>query len=308
MGRYAFVEGRIVPLEEAKISIMTHALHYGTACFEGIRAYWNAENRQLYVFRMREHYERMFRSCKILRIQPRLSLEELVDLTLDILRRNGDREDVYIRPLFYKSELTVGVRLHGLSDGFALFAVPFGAYLDVEKPIRCKVSSWRHVSDNAIPMRAKVCGSYVNAALAKSEAMEDGYDEAIFLTEDGHVSEGSAENLFIVRNGRLVTTPVYADILEGITRATIVQLARSELGLTVEERPIDRTELYVADEVFLVGTGAQVSAVGEVDRRVVGDGQMGPVTRSIQKLYFDVVKGRVSRYSEWLTPVYTEAV
>ncbi len=308
MGRYAYVEGRIVPLQEAKISIMTHALHYGTACFEGIRAYWNAENRQLYVFRMREHYERMFRSCKILRIQPRLSLEELVELTLDVLRRNGDREDVYIRPLFYKSELTVGVRLHGLSDSFALFAVPFGAYLDVEKPIRCKVSSWRHVGDNAIPMRAKVCGSYVNAALAKSEAMEDGYDEAIFLTEDGHVSEGSAENLFIVRNGRLVTTPVYADILEGITRATILQLARSELGLTVEERPIDRTELYVADEVFLVGTGAQVSAVGEVDRRVVGDGQMGPVTRAIQRLYFDVVKGRVPRYSEWLTPVYTEAV
>ncbi|HEY8486953.1 MAG TPA: branched-chain amino acid transaminase [Limnochordales bacterium] len=304
MGRYAYVEGRMVPLQEARISVMTHALHYGTACFEGIRAYWNEEDRQLYVFRMRDHYRRMLNSCKILRIRPTLTLDELEQVTLELLRRNGDQEDVYVRPLFYKSEQAIGVRLHGLSDGFLVFAVPFGPYLDVEKPIRCRVSSWRHVNDNAIPMRAKICGAYVNAALAKSEAMEDGYDEAIFLTEDGHVSEGSAENLFIVRDGRLVTTPVYADILEGITRATIVQLAREELKLPVEERPIDRTELYVADEIFLVGTGAQVSAVGEVDRRPVGDGTMGPITRSIQRLYFDVVKGKVARYREWLTPVY----
>ena len=304
MARYAYVEGRFVPLEEARISVMTHALHYGTACFEGIRAYWNEEDRQLYVFRLQEHYQRMLNSCKILRIQPRLSLEQLEGITLEVLRRNGDREDVYVRPLFYKSERAVGVRLHGLSDDFLLFAVPFGPYLDVEKPIRCKVSSWRHVNDNTIPMRAKICGAYVNAALAKSEALEDGYDEAIFLTEDGHVSEGSAENLFIVRSGRLITTPVYADILEGITRATIMQLAREELGLEVEERPIDRTELYLADELFLVGTGAQVSAVGEVDRRTVGSGAMGPITRSIQRLYFDVVQGRVARYRHWLTPVY----
>ena len=304
MGRYAYVEGRIVPLEEAKISVMTHALHYGTACFEGIRGYWNEDERQLYVFRLREHYQRMLNSCKLLRIQPRLSLDELQAITLEVLRRNGDREDVYVRPLFYKSEQAIGVRLHGLSDNFLVFAVPFGAYLDVEKPIRCKVSSWRHVNDNAIPMRAKICGAYVNAALAKSEAMEDGYDEAIFLTEDGHVSEGSGENLFIVRGGRLITTPVYADILEGITRATILQLARDELKLAVEERPIDRTELYIADEVFLVGTAAQVSAVGEVDRRVVGNGAMGPITRALQRLYFDVVKGRLPRYREWLTPVY----
>ncbi|MEW6045579.1 MAG: branched-chain amino acid transaminase [Bacillota bacterium] len=307
MGRFAYFQGRVVPIEEARLSIMSHALHYGTGCFEGIRAYWNEEHRQLYVFRLREHFERMLNSCKILRITPRLSVDELVAITLDVLRRNGDREDVYVRPLFYKSEHAIGVRLHQLSDDFALFAVPFGAYIDVEKPIRCKVSSWRHVNDNAIPMRAKVCGAYVNAALAKSEVMEEGYDEAIFLTMDGHVSEGSAENLFIVRGGRLITTPVYEDILEGITRATIMQLAREQLEVAVEERPIDRTELYVADEVFLVGTGAQVSAVGEVDRRPVGTGEMGPITRAIQQLYFNVVKGRVPAYRHWLTPVYQEA-
>ena len=307
MGRFAYFQGKVVPLEEARVSIMTHALHYGTACFEGIRAYWNEEHQQLYVFRLREHYERMLNSCKILRITPRLTIDDLEAITLDVLRRNGDREDVYIRPLFYKSELAIGVRLHQLADDFALFAVPFGAYIDVERPIRCRVSSWRHVNDNMIPMRAKICGSYVNAALAKSEAMEDGYDEAIFLTADGHVSEGSAENLFIVRKGRLITTPVYEDILEGITRATIIQLAREYLDLTVEERPIDRTELYVADEVFLVGTGAQVSAVGEIDHRVIGNGEMGPITRRIQQLYFDVVKGRVPALRHWLTPVYQEA-
>ncbi|MBE3599627.1 MAG: branched-chain amino acid transaminase [Limnochordaceae bacterium] len=306
MARYAYFEGRVVDLEDARISVMTHAFNYGTACFEGIRAYWNEERRQLYLFRVREHYQRMLNSAKILRIRSPLTLDQLVEVTLDILRRNGDREDVYVRPLFYKSERAIGVRLHGLSDDFTLFAVPFGPYLDVEKPIRARVSSWRHVGDNVIPMRAKISGSYVNAALAKSEAAEDGYDEAIFLTEDGHVSEGSAENLFLVRNGRLITTPVYADILEGITRATILQLATEQLHLPVEERPIDRTELYVADEVFLVGTGAQVSAVGEIDHRPVGDGAMGPITRRIQRLYFDVVKGNVPEYRHWLTPVYQE--
>ena len=304
MGRYAYFQGQVVPLEEARVSIMTHALNYGTGCFEGIRAYWNEEHQQLYVFRMREHYERMLDSCKILRIEPQQSVEDLEAITLEVLRRNGDREDVYIRPLFYKSEMAVGVRLHGLAHDFALFAVPFGPYIDVERPIRCRVSSWRHVTDVMIPMRAKICGSYVNAALAKSEAAEDGYDEAIFLTTDGHVSEGSAENLFIVRRGKLITTPVYEDILEGITRATVIQLAQEVLGIEVEERPIDRTELYVADEVFLVGTGAQVSAVGEVDHRRVGRGEMGPITRRIQTLYFDTVKGRVEALRHWLTPVY----
>src|SRR5690625_3539614 len=274
MERYAYLEGEIVPLKDAKISIKTHAFLYGTAVFEGIRAYWDQESEDLLVFRLREHYERLLASCKILRMTPRLSLDDLCEITLDILYRNGDREDVYIRPVYYKSTPGIGVKLTGLDDDFLLFAEPMGPYLDLDKGLKVRVSSWRHISDNAIPMRAKVNGAYVNAALAKSEALEDGYDECIFLTEDGHVSEGSAENIFIVRDGRLITPPVTADILEGITRATIMELVTEEMGLEVVERTIDRTELYLAEEAFFVGTGAQVSPIGEIDRRRIGAGGM----------------------------------
>lgn len=304
MPRYCYLQGEFVPLENAKVSVRTHALHYGTACFEGIRAYWVPEEGELYIFRLREHFQRMFRSCRILRIQPRFTVDELCQLAVDLLRRNQDREDMYIRPLFYKSTEAIGVRLTGLDDDFLMFAVPMGPYLDLDKGLRVRVSSWWHVEDNMIPMRAKIAGSYVNAAFAKSEALDDGYDEAIFLTRDGHVSEGSAENIFLVRDGQLITTPVSSDILEGITRSTIMELAKAELGLDVVERPIDRTELYVCDEAFFVGTGAQVSPIAEIDRRPVGDGRIGPISRRIQELYFDVVKGRHPKYRHWCTPVY----
>lgn len=304
MQRYAFFQGKVVPLDDAKISVQTHAFLYGTAVFEGIRAYWVEDEGQLYAFRMREHYERLLGSCKILRIDPMYSVDELCDITLDILAKNKDREDVYIRPVFYKSTPMIGVKLAGVDDDFLLFSVPFGAYLDLDKGLRVRVSSWRHIGDNAIPMRAKVNGAYVNAALAKSEALEDGYDEAIFLTDDGHVSEGSAENIFIVRKGRLITPPVTSDLLEGITRDTVIRIAREELGFEVVERPIDRTELYVADEAFFVGTGAQVSPIAEIDRRIVGDGRPGPVSKRIQETYFDVVKGRSERFRRWCHPVY----
>lgn len=304
MARYAFFQGNIVPLEEAKISVQTHAFLYGTAVFEGIRAYWVPEENDLLVFRMREHYERLLASCKILQITPDYSVDDLCRITLEILRRNGDREDVYIRPVFYKSDLKIGVELSRINDDFVVFAVPMGPYLDLDKGLKVRVSSWRHIADNAIPMRAKVNGAYVNAALAKSEALDDGYDESIFLTQDGHVSEGSAENIFLVRNGVLITPPVTEDILEGITRATVMQLAREELGLEVVERTVDRTELYIADEVFFVGTGAQVSPVSEIDRRVVGSGGIGPISKKIQELYFDVVRGKAPRYRHWCEPVY----
>jgi len=303
MSRYAFFKGKIVPQDEAKISVMTHAFLYGTACFEGIRAYWNEEDQQSYVFRMREHYERILNSCKILRIKPNYTVDELCQITLDVLAKNADKQDVYIRPIFYKSSEIVGVKLDGLEDDFLLFAVPFGAYLDLSKGLKVRVSSWRHLEDNMIPMRAKINGAYVNAALAKSEALVDGYDEAIFLDSAGHVSEGSAENLFLVRNGKLITSPVTADILEGITRDTIVTLAKQELGLEVIEREIDRTELYVVDEAFFVGTGAQVSPIAEIDRRPIGNGGVGPISAEIQKLYFDVVKNKISKYSQWCAPV-----
>jgi len=304
MGKYAFFQGQIVPFEEAKISISTHALNYGTACFEGIRAYWNAEEEQLFVFRMREHYQRMLRSCRILLINLPYTVEDMERITLELLRKEGYREDVYIRPLAYKATEGIGVRLHDLEEDFAIFSVPFGHYIEKEEGARACVSSWRRISDDAIPARAKITGAYVNSALSKTEAHLDGFDEAIVLSHDGHVSEGSAENIFIVREGKLITPPVTDDILEGITRATVIELAREELGIETEERRIDRTELYIADEVFFCGTGVQIVAVVEIDHRPVGTGKMGPVVSQLRRLYFDVVRGKVEKYRHWCTPVY----
>jgi branched-chain amino acid aminotransferase len=283
---------------------MTHALHYGTGCFEGIRAYWNPNQEQLFAILVKPHFARLRQSAKILQIELPYTDEEMIDAAVEILRRNGYREDVYIRPLAFKSAEEIGVRLHDLKESFAIYTAPFGAYVDVEKGIRCMVSSWRRIDDNAAPARAKVTGIYVNSALAKTEANQNGFDEAIVLTQEGHVSEGSAENLFIIRDGVLITPPASDNILEGVTRKVIMELGRDDLGLQVVERSIDRSELYVADEVFLCGTGAQVSPVLEIDRRVIGDGQMGPITRELQKLYFDICYGRVEERLDWLTPIY----
>jgi len=294
----------MVPLEEAKISVQTHGFLYGTAVFEGIRAYWVEQEQELFVFRLREHYERLLDSCRILRMTPDHSVDELCDITLDLLQRNGDRQDVYLRPIYYKSSTSIGPELGRIEDDFVLFAFPLGDYLDLSKGLRVRVSSWRRLSDNAMPGRAKVNGAYVNAALAKTEAVDDGYDEAIFLTQDGHVSEGSAENIFIVRDGVLITPSVTDDILEGITRGTVMEIARNELGLEVVERSIDRSELYIADEAFFVGTGAQVSPIVEIDRRKVGTGEIGPISSQVQELYFRVVKGQLERYRHWCSPVF----
>jgi branched-chain amino acid aminotransferase len=283
---------------------MTHALHYGTGCFEGIRAYWNPNQEQLFAVLMKPHFARLRQSAKILQIELPYTDEEMIDATVEILRRNGYREDVYVRPLAFKSAEEIGVRLHNLKESFAIYTAPFGAYVDVDKGIRCMVSSWRRIDDNAAPARAKVTGIYINSALAKTEANQNGFDEAIVLTQDGHVSEGSAENLFIIRDGVLITPSASDNILEGVTRKVIMELAGDDLGLKVVERSIDRSELYVADEVFLCGTGAQVSPVLEIDRRAVGDGEMGPITRALQKLYFDICYGRVEERLDWLTPIY----
>jgi branched-chain amino acid aminotransferase len=302
-----FFKGRYMPLSEAKVGVMTHALNYGTGCFEGIRAYWNEDAEQLYVFRLDEHYERLHRSCRVLMITLPFSVSELNEITLEVLRRNNWREDAYLRPLAFKASEVIGVKLHGLEDGFTLFGVPFGDYVDTVRPLRIRTSSWQRIDDNVAPARSKVTGIYVNSALAKSEANLDGYDEALMLTADGHVSEGSGENIFMVQDGKLVTPPVSDNILVGITRATLMELAERELGLPTIERSIDRSELLIADEVFMCGTGAQVAAIGEIDRRPIGDGGMGAVTRRIQDLYFDVVRGKVERYRHWCTPVYVAA-
>jgi branched-chain amino acid aminotransferase len=300
---YAYHNGDFVPLSQAKVSIMTHALNYGTGCFEGIRGNWNAQEERLYIFRLREHYERLVRSSKILKIKVSHSVQELCDITVELVRRNGYREDIYIRPLSYKGQALVGVRLHGVEDAFSIFTLPFGNYLDLDKGIKCGTVGWRRVEDSAIPARAKVTGIYVNSALAKSEAMENGYDEAIMLTNAGMVSEGSGENIFLIVDGALVTPAPSESILVGITRSTVMQLARQELGIPVIERQVAKSELYTAEEVFMTGTAAHLTPVLEVDRRPVGDGAIGPITRELSKLYFDVITGRNKKYIEWCTTV-----
>jgi len=304
MTQFAFFKDHIVPIQDAKISIMTHAFNYGTGCFEGIRAYWNEDEKQLYVFKLIEHYERFLRSSRILLMNLPFSAERLAEITVELVRKEGYREDTYIRPLAYKADEIVGVRLHNLHDEVAIFAIPFGRYIESEEGARVAVSSWRRIDDNSVPARAKITGAYINSALAKTEAALNGFDEAIVLTNDGHVSEGSAENLFIVRDGVLITPPVTENILEGITRKVMIQIAREEMGLQVIERCIDRTELYVAEEAFFCGTGVQIVAIAQVDRRPVGAGTLGPLVKALRDRYFQIVRGQASKYRAWCTPVY----
>jgi branched-chain amino acid aminotransferase len=290
-------------LEEAKVSIMTHALNYGTGCFEGIRGNWNEEHEQIYLFRMRDHFERLKRSARILRIDISESTDELCDLTTELVRRNGFQEDVYVRPLAYKSESVIGPRLHQVEDDLNIFVIPFGEYLDADAGIRCCTSSWRRVPDVSIPGRAKVTGIYVNNALAKTEASDNGYDEAIMLTQEGNVSEGSGENIFVVSGGQLVTPAPAEGILVGITRNTVIEFARREFGIDAVERQIPRSELYGADEVFLTGTAAHLTPVIEIDGRVIGSGGTGPITHKLMKLYYEIIRGKSATYSSWCTPV-----
>ena len=299
---HAYFQGQVVPLEEAKIGVMTHAFNYGTAVFEGIRGNWNPDDQTIYLFRMREHYERLVKSCKILQLDLEESIDRLCELTVEIAELSGYEEDVYLRPLVYKSTEQLGVRLHNLETDIVIFIAPFGPYLDFEKGARCHTSSWRRVDDTGIPPRAKVTGIYVNSALAKTEANLNGFDEAIMLNNDGHVSEGSGENIFIIRDNTLITPGRADNILEGITAATAVELAKKELGLETVERQIDRTELYIADEVFMTGTAAHLTPVVEVDRRPVGDGTPGPITKKLSNIFFDIIRGKNERYNHWCTP------
>jgi branched-chain amino acid aminotransferase len=302
---YAYFKKQIVPLEEAKIGVMTHAFNYGTGVFEGIRGNWNESHEQLYVFRLKEHFDRLRKSCRIMQIELPYDNETLVSTLTRIVEMSGYREDVYIRPLAYKSSEVLGVRLHDLEDDLLMFVTAFGPYLDIEKGARCQTSSWRRVADTGIPARAKVTGIYANSALAKTEAQLNGFDEAIMLDERGHISEGSGENIFVAIDGRLFTPPPSSDILVGITRDTVIQLARNELGIEIVERDIDRTELYTADECFMTGTAAHVTPVVELDRRAIGTGKMGPLTGEIVRLYFDIIKGNNPKYSHWCTPCYS---
>jgi branched-chain amino acid aminotransferase len=300
---YAYFQKQIMPLSDAKISVMTHAFLYGTGVFEGIRGNWNSDTGTLYLFRVADHYKRLLASSKIVRINPGHSVDELCEITQRLVSVSGYQEDVYIRPIAYKSGQVIGPRVHDVDDDLLIFVIPFGDYLDTDKGIRCLTSSWRRVDDTSIPARAKVTGIYVNSSLAKTEAHDAGFDEAIMLNHDGHVSEGSGENIVLVRDGRLYTPAKSDNVLEGITLTTVMELARKELGLEVTERTIDRSELYIADEVFMTGTAAHVTAVTDVDHRIIGDGTTGPITKQLQQIYFRVIQGSDPRYAHWCTPV-----
>jgi branched-chain amino acid aminotransferase len=301
---YAFFNGKIVPIEQAKVSVMTHAFNYGTGVFAGMRAYWNDDEQQLFIFRAADHFKRFIQSASLIRIAVKYTPEELTRILAELLRMEGYRQNCYIRPLAYKSTEVIGVRLHDLEDEVTIFSTPFGSYVEDEEGSHVCFSSWRRVEDNAIPARGKISGAYANSALIKTDAVLAGYDEAIVLNEDGHIAEMSAANFFMIRDGVAITPPVTSNTLEGIVRRTLMQLFRDELGIQVIERDIDRTEVYIADEAFMCGTGVQIAAITRVEHRPIGTGKLGPITAQVRDLFFSVVTGHVDRYRGWLTPVY----
>lgn len=301
---YAYFQGRIVPYAEAKVGVMTHALNYGTGCFGGIRAYWNEAEQQAFIFRPHDHFQRFLNSARLLLMQFDHTPASLTQVLVDLLRLENKHQDMYIRPLAYASSELIGVRLNNIASDLTMFAVPFGRYVDNEEGAHVTVSSWRRVDDNSIPARGKITGAYVNSAFIKTEALLSGFDEAIALNASGHVSEGSAENIFMFRNGQVCTPPITDDVLEGITRKTVIYLLENELGLPVQRRQIDRSELYLADELWFCGTGVQIVAITRIDHRPVGSGVMGPVVRDLRTLYHQVVRGQVEKYRPWNTPVF----
>jgi branched-chain amino acid aminotransferase len=309
---YAFFKGKIVPYSEAKVGVMTHGLNYGTGAFGGIRGYWNEDEEQLFVFRPYDHFRRFLQSAKLMWMDLGYTEEELTNILLELVRTEGYKQDCYIRPLVYMSDEIIGVRLNDLTPELTIFAVPFGRYVQNEEGAHVTISAWRRVDDNAIPARGKITGAYINSAFIKTDALLNGFDEAVVLTRDGHVSEGSAENFFMLRDGVVYTPPVKDNILEGITRRTVMTLVRDELGVDVVERSIDRTELYIADEMWFTGTGVQIAAITRIDHRPVGNGaqtgKMGPLVSELRELFFNIMRGKVAKYRHWNQPVYPESL
>ena len=302
--KYAFFKGRIVPYNEAKVGVLTHTLNYGTGVFGGLRGYWNDDEDEMFVFRPEDHYRRFLQSANMLCMELPYTLQDLIQVTLDLLRQEDLHEDVYIRPLAFFPDEVIGVKLHDMNPDLSIVAIPFGLYVQNDQGAHVTVSSWRRIDDNMIPARGKVSGAYVNSAFVKTDAERAGFDEAIVLTQDGHISEGSTANVFLVRDGRVLTPPVTDNILEGIVRRTMIQLLQDDLGVDVVERKLDRTELYIADEAFFGGTGVQIAAITKVDHRPIGSGSMGPVTTKLRDLFFRVVRGREEKYRDWCTPVF----
>ena len=301
---FAYFRGKIVPYSDAKIGVMSHALNYGTAVFGGVRGYWNEAEEELFIFRPQDHFNRLFNSAKMMVMDIGHTKQEMLEVMVELLQKEGYRQDVYVRPMVYFADEIIGVKLHDLQTEVTMFSIPFEKYVANDTGAHVTFSSWRRVDDNMIPARAKVAGAYVNTAFIKTDAVRAGFDEALVLSQDGHISEGSAENLFMMRSGTLYTPPISDNILEGITRASIIELAEKELGIQVVQRSIDRTEVYICDEMFMTGTAAQVTAITKVDFRPIGDGQMGPVTSKLRKLYDDAVRGKLKNFRHWNYPVY----
>jgi branched-chain amino acid aminotransferase len=302
--KFAYFKGKIVPYSEAKVGVLTHALNYGTAAFGGVRGYWNDDEEELFIFRPLDHYKRFLQCGELMLMGIEVTPEELTQITVDLMHKEGHKQDVYIRPLVYKSDEIIGVKLHDLSADISIISVPFDKYVSNDTNAHVTVSSWRRVDDNMVPARGKIAGAYVNTAFIKTDAIRAGFDEALVLNMDGHLSEGSAENVFMVRDGVISTPRTTDNILEGITRLSIIEIARDEFGYEVVERAIDRTEVYLSDEFFMTGTAAQVTAVTQIDYRPIGNGKMGPITTQLREYYQDIVRGKVEKYRHWNHPVY----
>ncbi|MBE7412812.1 MAG: branched-chain amino acid transaminase [Leptospiraceae bacterium] len=299
----AYFQGKIVPSDEAKISIQTHALQYGTTVFGGIRGYYDSESDNVFIFRIKDHFQRIFNSIKIMQLQFSSTVDELMKITLRLVKESGYKENIYIRPFVYTSALQLSPRFHDVKADLAIYILQLNDYLDTKNGLKTMVSSWRRIDDNTIPTLSKASGGYVNSALAKSEAVQSGCDEAIFLDNRGFVSEGSAENIFIVRENTLITPPITSSILEGITRRSILEIAK-DLEIPFQIRDITRSELYIADEVFFSGTGVQLAWIKEIDKRAIGNGSIGKITEKLQKFYFAILTNKNQNYKKWLTPVY----
>lgn len=300
---YVIYNGKIVPESEVSISIRCKAFNYGLGCFEGIRAYWIEDDKQLYAFRLKEHYQRFLQSCKTLNIKLPYSVEDLCSLTIELLKKNNFKSTTYIRPIAYKGGEDIGPTLMDADDRLVIYCQPLGSYTGKEE-LKVAITSWQRLEDNMLPPRTKATAAYLNSALASLEVKQNGFDEAIFLTSNGNICEGPGENLFIFKKGKLITPPPSDNILEGITRDTVMELAKNELNLEVVERSITRTELYASDEVFFSGTAMEVTPVIEVDNRVIGDGKAGEISKKIKELFFEITASKNPKYSKYCTPVY----
>lgn len=303
---YAFFEGNIVPFTEAKISIGTHALQYGTGAFAGVRGYLAEDGKTINIFRLHEHAARLLRSAKLLRMELPFTIDTLAETMVELTKANAPTSDVYFRPFVYKASVQLTPRLRNLHDELAVYMLPMGDYLDTKRGQKAIVSSWTRASDNAIPSRGKITGSYINSSFAKDQAEEMGADDALMLNADGKIAEGSSCNFFIVRDGVIITPPINSDILEGITRRSVLQLA-SELGIPTEQRAIDRSEIYIADEAFFCGTGVQLAWIEKIDGRTIGTGTRGTISEQLSTALFDIFRGRSTDHGDWLTKVAIEA-